>query len=67
MSVASVQVLISARSRGVLPMIAAFVRAYPGRSAGALVAVFVAGLADGLGISMLLSMLFMRRCNQLRR
>ena len=57
MSVASVQVLISARSRGVLPMIAAFVRAYPGRSAGALVAVFVAGLADGLGISMLLSML----------
>lgn len=40
-----------------LPMIAAFVRAYPGRSATALVAVFAAGLVDGLGMSMLLSML----------
>ena len=57
MSIASAQALISARSRGVLPMIAALVRAYPGRSAAALLAVFVAGLADGLGISMLLSML----------
>ncbi len=38
-------------------MIRAFVRAYPGRSAAALVAVFAAGLTDGLGMSMLLSML----------
>lgn len=44
-------------TRGAFPMIAAFVRAYPGRSAAALVAVFVAGLLDGLGMSMLLSML----------
>lgn len=46
----------SKRSRAV-PMIRAFVRAYPGRSAAALVAVFAAGLMDGLGMSMLLSML----------
>ena len=45
MSVASVQALISVRSRGVLPMIAAFVRAYPGRSAAALAAVFVEGVS----------------------
>lgn len=38
-------------------MLAAFVRAYPGRSASAMLAVFVAGLLDGLGLSMLLSML----------
>ena len=38
-------------------MIAALVRAYPRRSAAGLVAVFVAGLMDGLGLSMLLSML----------
>jgi ATP-binding cassette subfamily C protein len=38
-------------------MMAAFVRAYPGRSAAALLAVFVAGLLDGLGLSLLLSML----------
>ncbi len=43
--------------RGAFPMIRAFVRAYPGRSAAALVAVVVAGLLDGLGMSMLLSML----------
>jgi len=47
----------SARTRGALPMIRAFVKAYPGRSAAAFVAVFVAGLMDGLGMSMLLSML----------
>ena len=45
------------RARGALPMLATFVRAYPGRSALALGAVFLAGLMDGLGISMLLSML----------
>jgi ATP-binding cassette subfamily C protein len=38
-------------------MIAALVRAYPRRSAAGLAAVFVAGLMDGLGLSMLLSML----------
>ncbi|HWH74461.1 MAG TPA: ABC transporter ATP-binding protein [Methylibium sp.] len=48
---------LAAGRGGALPMIAAFVRAYPGRSAAALVAVFVAGLVDGLGMSMLLSML----------
>ncbi|CAN5465307.1 ABC transporter ATP-binding protein [soil metagenome] len=49
--------LTSANGRGALPMIAAFVRAYPRRSAVALIATFVAGLVDGLGMSMLLSML----------
>ena len=49
--------LVAASSRGAWPMIGAFVRAYPGRSAAALSAVFVAGLLDGLGLSMLLSML----------
>jgi ATP-binding cassette, subfamily C, bacterial len=43
--------------QGAMPMIAALVRAYPGRSVAALVAVFGAGLLDGLGLSMLLSML----------
>ena len=47
----------TAHARGALPMIGAFVRAYPGRSAAAFAAVFVAGLMDGLGMSMLLSML----------
>ena len=46
-----------AHTRGALPMIRAFVKAYPGRSATAFAAVFVAGLMDGLGMSMLLSML----------
>lgn len=45
------------RERGALLMIRAFVRAYPGRSAAALIAVVAAGLLNGLGISMLLSML----------
>jgi ATP-binding cassette subfamily C protein len=44
-------------ARGALPMIRAFINAYPGRSAAGFVAVFVAGLMDGLGMSMLLSML----------
>lgn len=56
MSVAASSPPAAGRSRA-LPMIKAFVRAYPGRSAAALVAVFVAGLLDGLGMSMLLSML----------
>ncbi|TVS12374.1 MAG: ABC transporter ATP-binding protein [Wenzhouxiangella sp.] len=38
-------------------MLAAFARAYPGRTALALVALIVAGLLDGLGLSLLLSML----------
>lgn len=49
--------LNSATSRGALPMLAAFTRAYPLRSITAMIAVFVAGLLDGLGLSMLLSML----------
>jgi ATP-binding cassette subfamily C protein len=47
----------AASDRGSLPMLAAFVRAYPARSAAAMAAVFTAGLLDGLGLSMLLSML----------
>ena len=50
-------VLIAPHERGALPMLIAFVRAYPGRSAAAMGSVFVAGLMDGLGMSMLLSML----------
>jgi ATP-binding cassette subfamily C protein len=38
-------------------MLAVFVRTYPGRSSLALVSVFIASLFDGLGMSMLLSML----------
>ncbi|MGQ0619020.1 MAG: ABC transporter ATP-binding protein [Panacagrimonas sp.] len=57
MSPRSAPTLISAQARGAMPMLAAFVRAYPGRSASALIAVFAAGLLDGLGLSMLLSML----------
>ena len=44
-------------ARGALRMVTAFVRAYPGRSTAAVGAVLVAGLLDGLGLSMLLSML----------
>lgn len=58
MSAASTRILTATQGRrGTLPMIRAFVRAYPGRSAVALIAVFAAGLMDGLGLSMLLSML----------
>jgi ATP-binding cassette subfamily C protein len=49
--------LTSVQSRGALPMLGAYVRAYPWRSAAAIFAVLVAGLMDGLGMSMLLSML----------
>ena len=47
----------AARSRGTIAMIRDLLRLYPGRSAAGLGAVFVAGLLDGLGLSMLLSML----------
>ena len=57
MSGSAASVLTSVSSRGAFPMMAAFVRAYPGRSALALLAVFIAGLLDGLGLSLLLSML----------
>ncbi len=43
--------------RGALNMLRVFARAYPARSAWALIAMFAASLLDGLGISMLLSML----------
>lgn len=43
--------------RGSLRMLGVFVRTYPGRSAFALVAVFIAALFEGLGMSMMLSML----------
>jgi ATP-binding cassette, subfamily C, bacterial len=42
---------------GTWPMLTAFVRAYPGRSALALGGLLVAGVLDGLGLSTLLSML----------
>ena len=57
MSSDSTRILTSVQSRGALPMLGAYVRAYPGRSAAAIGAVLVAGLMDGLGLSMLLSML----------
>ena len=57
MTPASGRLLTQARARGAVPMIRAFVRAYPGRSVAAFFAVFLAGLMDGLGMSMLLSML----------
>lgn len=57
MSTTSARSLIPAHGHGAMPMIAAFVRAYPVRSATAMIAVFAAGLFDGLGLSMLLSML----------
>jgi len=43
--------------QGSLGMLSAFVRAYPGRTALALAALIVAGVMDGLGLSLLLSML----------
>jgi ATP-binding cassette subfamily C protein len=57
MSRESTRILTSVQSRGALPMLGAYVRAYPGRSIAAIGAVLVAGLMDGLGMSMLLSML----------
>ncbi len=43
--------------QGALAMLANFARAYPGRTALALLALVVAGVLDGLGLSLLLSML----------
>lgn len=57
MSASTTKTLTVATGRGSLPILGAYVRAYPARSAIALTAVFVAGLLDGLGLSMLLSML----------
>ena len=48
---------MSSTSQGALPMLLAFARAYPGRTTLALTALIVAGLLDGLGLSLLLSML----------
>ena len=45
------------RQRGALRMLASYVRRYPARSSAALLATFVASLFEGLGMSMLLSML----------
>ena len=57
MSSSSTRLATQPSARGAMPMIRAFVRAYPGRSIAAFFAVFLAGLTDGLGMSMLLSML----------
>jgi ATP-binding cassette subfamily C protein len=46
-----------AGNSGAFRMLGAFVRTYPGRSTLALVGVFIASLFEGLGMSMLLSML----------
>lgn len=45
--------------RGSFRMLGTLVRAYPGRSSFALVAVFIASLFEGLGMTMVLSMLSM--------
>ncbi len=45
------------KASGSFRMLGVFVRTYPGRSALAMVAVFIASLFEGLGMSMLLSML----------
>lgn len=45
------------QTQGSIGMLRAFVRAYPGRTAIALLALIVAGVMDGLGLSLLLSML----------
>lgn len=48
---------MSILQKGALGMLSAFVRAYPLRSGGVLVALVVASILDGLGLSVLLSML----------
>ncbi len=45
------------QKRGSFRMLAVLARTYPGRTAAALIAVFIASLFEGLGMSMLLSML----------
>lgn len=57
MTAASARSLTVTPGRGSMRILAAFIRAYPARSSLALFAVFLAGLLDGLGLSMLLSML----------
>jgi ATP-binding cassette, subfamily C, bacterial len=47
------------QQRGSFRMLGVFVRRYPGRSTLAMVAVFIASLFEGLGMSMVLSMLSM--------
>jgi ATP-binding cassette subfamily C protein len=48
---------MSTRSRGALGMLHAFVRSYPGRSTVVFLALVLASILDGLGLSVLLSML----------
>ena len=57
MSPHSVQTTAAGYSRGPLRMLGRFATAYPSRSTAALISVFAAALLDGLGMSMLLSML----------
>jgi ATP-binding cassette, subfamily C, bacterial len=57
MTTATTRTILPAAKRGSLRMLGVFVRTYPGRSTLALVAVFIASLFEGLGMSMLLSML----------
>jgi len=47
----------SKQHQGAARMLLAFVRAYPGRTSLALLALIIAGVLDGLGLSLLLSML----------
>lgn len=48
---------MSRHQQGALRMLLAFVRSYPGRSGVVLIALVVASILDGLGLSVLLSML----------
>lgn len=48
---------MNTRSRGALGMLRAFVRSYPGRSTVVFLALVLASILDGLGLSVLLSML----------
>ena len=48
---------MSPQPGGSMAMLTAFARAYPGRTSVALLALIVAGVMDGLGLSLLLSML----------
>jgi ATP-binding cassette subfamily C protein len=57
MTVAAARLIQPPLRRGSMRMLGVFARTYPGRSSLALVAVFVASLFEGLGMSMLLSML----------
>ena len=59
MTVATPREVRPPQQRGAFRMLGVFVRTYPGRSTVALVSVFIATLFEGLGMSMLLSMLNM--------